>query len=149
MAARVGIISDTHDLLRPEVVEILKDCDYILHAGDVTREKLLDQIRNFGRLYVVRGNNDGAWARGISVRLRFKIEDVEFLMVHDKRDVGEKVSEADVIVYGHSHQYAEKMIDGRLWLNPGSCGYPRFGGAVSMVVMDIDHDQYKIKKILL
>lgn len=149
MATKVGIISDTHGLLRPEVLDILKDCDCILHAGDVTQERLLDQIRNFGNLYVVRGNNDGAWARGIAVRLRFKIEDVEFLMVHDKRDVGDKVSEAHIIVYGHSHKYGEQMIDGRLWLNPGSCGYPRFGGEVSMAVMEIDHDKYKVKKILL
>ena len=149
MATKVGIISDTHGLLRPEVLEILKDCDCILHAGDVTQERLLDEIRNFGNLYVVRGNNDGAWARGISERLRFKIEDVEFLMVHDKLDVGDKFTEADVIVYGHSHRYSEKMIDGRLWLNPGSCGYPRFGGEVSMVVMTIDHGKYEVKKIPL
>ena len=65
MAKRIGIISDTHNLLRPEVLEILKGCDCILHAGDVTKESLLDQIRFLGNLYVVRGNNDGNWARGI------------------------------------------------------------------------------------
>ena len=62
MAKRIGIISDTHNLLRPEVLEILKGCDCILHAGDVTKESLLDQIRFLGNLYVVRGNNDGDWA---------------------------------------------------------------------------------------
>ena len=62
MAKRIGIISDTHNLLRPEVLEILKGCDCILHAGDVTKESLLDQIRFLGNLYVVRGNNDKEWA---------------------------------------------------------------------------------------
>lgn len=149
MATKVGIISDTHGLLRPEVMDILKECDCILHAGDVTQERLLDEIRNFGNLYVVRGNNDGLWAGNLSKRLRFRIEDVEFLMVHDKRDAGPQVSEADVIVYGHSHKYSQQVIDGRLWLNPGSCGYPRFGGEVSMVIMEIDHGKYQVKKIPL
>ena len=65
MAKKIGIISDTHGLLRPEVLKILKTCDCILHAGDVDRPEILDQLRPLGSLYAVRGNNDGDWARGI------------------------------------------------------------------------------------
>lgn len=63
MAKKIGIISDTHGLLRLEVLEILKTCDCILHAGDVTRPELLDELRCLASIYVVRGNNDGEWAR--------------------------------------------------------------------------------------
>ena len=86
MAKKVGIISDTHGLLRPEVIGILKDCDCILHAGDVDRPEILDQLRYLGNLYAVRGNNDGDWARNLSVTLRFKIEGIEFFMTHNKKD---------------------------------------------------------------
>lgn len=146
---RVGIISDTHGLLRPEVLETLKSCDYILHAGDVTDERLLDRIRFLGRLYVVRGNNDGSWAGNIARRLRFRIEDLEFCMVHDRRDAGPEALEANIVVYGHSHIYSEQMIDGRLWFNPGSCGFPRFGGGVTFAVMEINGKDYQIHKIVI
>lgn len=62
MKEKIGIISDTHGLLRPEVLEILKDCKYILHAGDVNKDEILDVLRSMGNLYVVRGNNDKDWA---------------------------------------------------------------------------------------
>ena len=80
MAKKIGIISDTHGLLRPEVLEILKTCDCILHAGDVDRPEILDQLRPLGNLYAVRGNNDGDWARGMATALRFKIENISFFM---------------------------------------------------------------------
>ena len=87
MAKKIGIISDTHGLLRPEVLKILKTCDCILHAGDVSDPKLLDEIRYLGSIYVVRGNNDRDWAEGIARTLRFRIEGVEFFMTHNKKDV--------------------------------------------------------------
>lgn len=85
MAKKLGIISDTHGLLRPEVVEILKSCDCILHSGDIDRPELLDELRYLGSLYVVRGNNDGDWAQNLSRTLRFKIEGIEFFMTHNKK----------------------------------------------------------------
>ena len=118
MAKRIGIISDTHGLLRPEVISILKTCDCILHAGDVDRPEILDQLRYLGSLYVVRGNNDRDWAEKLSVTLRFKIEGTEFFMTHNKKDVAWDLGTAQVVIFGHSHHYFEKMIDGRLWLNP-------------------------------
>ena len=148
MSAKVGIISDTHNLMRPEALEILKTCDYILHAGDFTEEKILDQIRFMGRLYAVRGNCDGYWAHGLSEKLRFRIEDLEFLMVHNRNRAGAAAKEADVIIFGHTHRYSEEVIDGRLWLNPGSCGWPRFAGEVSMAVMEITGKKYRITRIM-
>ena len=149
MAKKVGIISDTHGLLRPEVIEILKDCDCILHAGDVDRSEILDQLRYLGNLYAVRGNNDGDWARNLSVTLRFKIEGIEFFMTHNKKDVAWELGNAQIVIFGHSHHYFEDQIDGRLWLNPGSCGRSRFGGEVTMAVMTIDDGKYSVEKISL
>ena len=70
MAKKIGIISDTHGLLRQEVLEILKTCDCILHAGDVDRPEILDQLRPLGNLYAVRGNNDGDWELQLHSGLR-------------------------------------------------------------------------------
>ncbi|MCD8150241.1 MAG: metallophosphatase family protein [Clostridiales bacterium] len=150
MAIKVGIVSDTHGLLRPEVVGTLKNCDYILHAGDFAEEHILDKLRLMrGKLYAVRGNNDFYWAQNLRQRLRFRIGELEFLLVHDRYDAGRMAAEADVIVHGHTHRYSEEVVDGRLWLNPGSCGRPRFGGEVSFAVMEIDGRNYKITKIPL
>ena len=149
MSAKVGIISDTHGLMRPEVLEVLKTCDYVLHAGDFTEEKILDQIRFIGQLYAVRGNSDGLWARGLAEKLRFRIEDLEFLLVHDRNKARAAALEADVVVSGHTHRYSEEVADGRLWLNPGTCGWPRFPGEVSMAVMEITGRKYRITRIML
>ena len=148
MAKKIGIISDTHGLLRPEVTEILKDCDCIFHAGDVDRPEILDQLRYLGNLYAVRGNNDGDWAKNLSATLRFRIEGVEFFMTHNRKDVAWNLESAQVVIFGHSHHYFEEMIDGRLWLNPGSCGRSRFGGEVTMAVMEVDNGRWKTDKIV-
>ena len=71
---KIGIISDTHGLLRPEILKILKDCDCIIHAGDVNKPEILDTLRMMGSIYVVRGNNDKDWAEGIAKTLYFTIE---------------------------------------------------------------------------
>lgn len=100
MAKKIGIISDTHGLLRPEVLEILKTCDCILHAGDVDRPELLDRIRCLGSIYVVRGNNDRDWAEGIAKTLRFTIEGIKFFMTHNKKDVEWELGSAQVVIFG-------------------------------------------------
>lgn len=148
MAKKIGIISDTHGLLRPEVLEILKTCDCILHAGDVTRPELLDELRCLASIYVVRGNNDGEWAAGIAKNLHFRIEGVEFFMTHNKKDVAWELGSTQVVIFGHTHSYFEKTIDGRLWLNPGSCGRSRFGQDISMAVMTVENGTYHVDKIV-
>lgn len=149
MAVKVGIISDTHGLLRPEVLEILKSCDCILHGGDINKPEILDALRPLASIYVVRGNNDKDWAEGLAKTLIFSIEGVKFFMVHNKRDVAWDLKDAQVVVFGHSHKYFEREIDGRLWLNPGSCGRSRFGGEVTMAVMTIENGKYNVEKIII
>jgi hypothetical protein len=131
---RVAVLSDTHGMLRREVVAALQDCTHILHAGDIIRESDLDELRLYGSIYAVRGNND-RWLEGLGSLagiLRFSIAGVSFLMTHDPWDVPRNLEGVQVVVCGHTHRYREEIIDGRLWLNPGSCGRARFGGDVTM-----------------
>lgn len=115
---KIGIISDTHGLLRTEVLDILQSCDCIFHAGDVDRPELLDTIRSLGALYVVRGNNDGYWAQNLRRSLNFTVGNVKFFMVHDRKDVAWELGDTQVVIFGHSHQYFAKEIDGRLRQKP-------------------------------
>ena len=146
---KIGIISDTHGLLREEVKERLKDCTYIFHAGDVDRPEILDELRTMGFLYVVRGNNDGYWAQNLRRSLNFSVGNVKFFMVHDRKDAAWELGDTQVVIFGHSHKYFCQEIDGRLWLNPGSCGRNRFGGEVTMAVMTVENGSWEVEKIVL
>ena len=136
---RVAVLSDTHGLLRREVVAELQDCGHILHAGDIITEMDLDELRLYGMIYAVRGNND-LWQPGLrdlSGMLRFTIAGVSFLMTHDRRDVPRDLTGIQAVICGHTHRYNEEWIDGRLWLNPGSCGRARWGGEVTMAKLKL------------
>ena len=146
---KMGIISDTHGLLREEVKERLKDCTYIFYAGDVDRPEILDELRTMGFLYVVRGNNDGYWAQNLRRSLNFSVGNVKFFMVHDRKDAAWELGDTQVVIFGHSHKYFCQEIDGRLWLNPGSCGRSRFGGEVTMAVMTVENGSWEVEKIVL
>ena len=135
----VAVISDTHGLLRREVVSELQDCTHILHAGDIVRESDLDELRLYGSIYAVRGNND-LWQAGLQDLagvLYFRIAGVSFVMTHDRYDVPRHLEGIQAVIYGHSHRYSEEWIGGRLWLNPGSCGRSRFGSGVTMAVLTV------------
>ena len=148
MAIKVGIISDTHGLLRPEVLEELQSCDYILHGGDVNKPEILDTLRAIAPLYVVRGNNDKEWAEDLPKHLTITLGGVTFFMVHNKKDVPSDLGDAQVVVFGHSHKYFEQQQEGRLWLNPGSCGRRRFDQEITMAIMNIDGPDYQVQKLV-
>lgn len=149
MAKKIGIISDTHGLLRSEVMEILKTCDCIFHGGDINRPEILDQLRLLASIYAVRGNNDKEWAEGLAQTLRFTIEGVEFFMTHNKKDVSWDLGTVQVVIFGHTHKYLEQNIDGRLWLNPGSCGKRRSDQEITMAVMTVEKGKYQTEKIVI
>ena len=135
----IAILSDTHGMLRREVVAELQDCTHIIHAGDIIRETDLDELRLYGSVYAVRGNND-LWQDGLRDLdhiLRFEIAGVSFLMTHDRYDIPRNLEGVQAVIYGHSHRYSEEWKDGRLWLNPGSCGMSRFGSDVTMAKMTV------------
>ncbi len=136
----VAVISDTHGMLRREVVAEIQDCTHIIHAGDIVQESDLDELRLYGSIYAVRGNND-LWQRelrDLAHVLWFQIAGVPFVMTHDRYDLPRNLEGAKVVICGHSHQYSEEWIDGRLWLNPGSCGRSRFGSDVTMAKLKLE-----------
>ena len=112
---RIAVISDTHNMLRPEVVEVIKTCDAVLHGGDISGPETLDKIRRAcgnsasytvggaGNFYVVRGNNDRDWAADIPYELEVQLYGRKFYMTHKKKDIPANV-DADVVIYGHSHK---------------------------------------------
>ena len=148
MAIKVGIISDTHGLLRPAVLKELQSCDYILHGGDVNKPEILDTLRAIAPLYVVRGNNDKEWAEELPKHLTVTLGGLTFFMVHNKKDVPPDLGDAQIVVFGHSHKYFEQQQEGRLWLNPGSCGRRRFDQEITMAVMTIDGTDYQVQKLV-
>ena len=148
---RIGIISDTHGLLRPEVEETLQGCEAILHGGDINKPEILDKLNRIAPTYVVRGNNDKEWAKELPETLTISLCGINFFMVHNKKLIPKKeedLKDVDIIVYGHSHKYEEKQEGGRLLLNPGSCGPRRFTQPITYAVLAVGDDgAYKVEKV--
>ena len=143
------VLSDTHGLLRPEVLEYLSQADIIIHGGDINTQAIVDKLREYAPLYIVRGNNDKEWAEELPQSLTFSIEGVHFFLVHNKKDVPSDLSDEDVVVYGHSHKYACEERNGVLWLNPGSCGRRRFDQEITFAVMTVDGGQIQVEKVII
>jgi putative phosphoesterase len=134
---KIGIISDTHGLLRPEVVKALDGCKAILHGGDINKQEIIDQLEEIAPLYVVRGNNDSNWADHIPIFLDFELAGLRIYMSHKKNDLPADLSNYDLVIFGHSHKYEEIRQGKTLLLNPGSCGPRRFHQAITMVTAEI------------
>ena len=98
-------------------------------------------------LYVVRGNNDKEWAEDIPHHLTITLGGVTFFMVHNKKEVPADLSGVDVVLFGHSHKYVQEEKDGRLWLNPGSCGPRRFHQEITMMMAQVEDGQIRVEKI--
>lgn len=126
---RVGLISDTHGLLRPEARAFLRGCDHIVHAGDVGSERVLEELASIAPLTAVRGNNDtGAWAERLPQSEGLRFEDVWLYVIHDlaQLDGAPRAGASRVLVSGHSHKPRVLERDGVLYVNPGSAGPRRF-----------------------
>ena len=146
---KLAILSDTHNLLRPQVLEQLKAVDAILHGGDCSRQSILDTLEEYAPLYVVRGNNDKEWAEHLPHDLQFSLGGKTFYMVHKKAEIPKDLPGVDVVIYGHSHKYAQEEREGILYLNPGSCGPRRFNQEITMAVMTLDGPEITVEKILI
>lgn len=145
---KIGVISDSHGLLRDEVIAHLKRCDAIVHAGDINTPEIIEVLSQIAPLYIVRGNNDkGQWAETLPDHLCVNLGGKNFYIVHQKKDVPKTLNEIDFVIYGHSHQYNCVKEANRIWLNPGSCGKRRFGLPVTMACLVFEHDEVKVEKI--
>ena len=146
---RLAILSDTHGLLRPEVLEHLKSADTILHGGDINRQEIVDALQRYAPLYVVRGNNDKAWAGAIPHDLKVTLDGVTFYMVHNRKELPADLDGVDAVVFGHSHKYVQEEKDGILWLNPGSCGPRRFHQEITMMIAEVENGKLQVEKIVI
>lgn len=126
---RMGVISDTHGLLRPEALQALEGCQHILHAGDVGRPEVLEALRRLAPVTAVRGNVDrGDWAEALPLSEIIELNGVSIYMLHDlgTLDLNPAAAGFQVVISGHSHQPHIETRQGVLYLNPGSAGPRRF-----------------------
>jgi hypothetical protein len=131
----LGVISDTHGLLRPEAVAALQGADRILHAGDVGAAEILDALAKIAPLTAVRGNVDTApWARSLPETEVIEVGGVSIYIIHniDQLDLKPEAAGFEVVIYGHSHQPKSEEKNGVLFFNPGSAGPRRFNKPVSV-----------------
>jgi putative phosphoesterase len=142
-AVKVGVLSDTHGLLRPQVLSMLEGCDRLLHAGDVGDVTILDALRRIAPLEVVRGNVDQEGELGrLPHTVSGHLGAVPFGMVHRREDApGEWKGRVRLIVFGHSHQ-PELSWSGRcLLLNPGACGHRRFQLPLTLAILRVEGER--------
>lgn len=137
----IGVISDTHGLLRPEALEALAGTEYILHAGDVGDRKILDALKGIAPITAIRGNVDGAGACSMLPATEIvELEGRLFYIVHSVRDLdlNPKAAQIDVVISGHTHKPMVEWKHGVMYLNPGSAGPQRFRLPISLALVTID-----------
>ena len=136
----VGVISDTHGLLRPAAVEALQSSELIFHAGDVGDPDILDDLMDIAPVVAVRGNVDrGSWADGLSKRETAEAAGRFIFMLHDlaELDLEPVAAGTHVVISGHSHIVRAERRDGVLYLNPGSAGPRRFNLQVTVALLRV------------
>ncbi|HEY4393168.1 MAG TPA: metallophosphoesterase family protein [Polyangia bacterium] len=138
---RVGVISDTHGLLRPEAVAFLRGSDLLIHAGDIGDAAVLENLAAIAPLTAVRGNNDkGRWAAPISETEVLRVEEVLIYVLHDlaQLDLDPAAAGFHVVVSGHSHRPSVEEKGGVVYLNPGSAGPRRFTLPIAAADLVVD-----------
>ena len=141
---RIGIISDTHGLLRPEAVERLAGVDHILHAGDICRPDVIENLRKIAPTTAVRGNVDsGDWAAAYPMTAQVTLGGRSFHVLHNlaELDFDPAAAGVDVIVSGHSHRPRIETIGGVLYLNPGSAGPRRFSLPIALATLELSGER--------
>jgi len=149
---RIGLISDTHGLLRPQALDFLQGCDAILHAGDIVDPVTLERLAEIAPLTSVRGNNDsGAWARALPENVTVTFGGVAIHMLHDLKElaIDPAASGVRVVVTGHTHKPACVERSGVLYVNPGAAGRRRFTLPVSVGELIIENGQASVRLVTL
>lgn len=149
---RIGLISDTHGLLRPQALDFLRGSDHIVHAGDITGPEILAPLAALAPLTVVRGNNDrGAWAAGLPETAVLRLGAVAIYVIHDLKELPLDPAAAGmrVVVSGHSHKPLRSERDGVLYVNPGSAGRRRFSLPISVGELLVEGGQVTARLVTL
>jgi len=148
----IGVISDTHGLLRPQAVEALRGSALIIHAGDVGRPEILDELRRIAPVVAVRGNVDrDAWAERLPQSEIIEHEDVRLYVLHilEDLDLDQPTAGFHAVITGHTHKPKMETKDGVLYFNPGSAGPRRFDHPVSVGRLSIENGQLRGEIITL
>jgi len=148
----IGLISDTHGLLRPEALAALQGCARIIHAGDIGKAAVLDGLSALAPLDAIRGNIDTAdWAQALPERLDLRIDGLRLHVLHDLKelDVDPVVAGINVVIAGHSHQPRIERRDGVLYINPGSAGPRRFRLPISVALLRLEDGDAQAELIRL
>ena len=147
---RIGLISDTHNLVRPEALDALRGCAHIIHAGDICKRDVLDGLASLAPLTVVRGNNDvGDDVARLPEHARIELGGATIHVVHDIADVPKQLDGIDVVVTGHSHKPLIEHRNGVLFVNPGSAGPRRFKLPITLALLDIDDGKLEAHLVAL
>jgi uncharacterized protein len=149
---RIGLISDTHGLLRPQALEALRGSELILHAGDVGKPEILTALRKIAPVIAVRGNVDKSdWAAALSETAVAEAGDVLLYVLHDVHtlDLNPAVAGFQVVVSGHTHQPGKLERDGVLYINPGSAGPRRFQLPVSVARLNLEQKPFEVEFVEL
>jgi putative phosphoesterase len=149
---RIGLISDTHGLLRPQALDFLEGSDAILHAGDIVDPATLERLAELAPLTSVRGNNDiGAWAGALPETVTVTLGGVVIHMLHDMKElaIDPVASGVRVVVTGHTHKPACAQRDGVLYVNPGAAGRRRFTLPVSVGELIIEDGHVSVRLVTL
>lgn len=149
---RIGLISDTHGLLRPEAVAFLQGCERIVHGGDIGDASVLETLARIAPVVAVRGNNDrGSWAEALSEDMTLQVDGVSIYAIHDlaQMTVDPVSAGIRVVVSGHSHKPSIDKRDGVLHINPGSAGPRRFSLPISVGELLIDGDAIEARLVNL
>ena len=149
---RIGLIADTHNLLRPEALAALLGVDHLIHAGDIGGPHILAELQRIAPLSVVRGNNDqDSWTDAIPERLTLRFDDITLHVLHDLKqlDIDPAAQGIDVVIAGHSHKPLHELCDGVLYLNPGSAGPRRFKLPIGVGILHIKDDAVQFELITL
>ena len=133
----VGILSDTHGLLRQEVIDGFKGVDHIIHAGDIDNRAVIDRLQEIAPVTVVRGNADKEWAEGLPETAVLELCGNKIFVIHNKGKIHDDLSGVSIIIYGHSHKYSQVEKDGQIWFNPGCCGKRKPEQEVSFALLEI------------
>jgi uncharacterized protein len=148
--ATVGLISDTHGLLRPEALRALEGSDLIIHAGDVGKPEILDALRKLAPVVAVRGNIDqGEWASALPLAASAATGSAAIYILHDLQqlDLDPAASGFQVVVSGHSHKPSRTERGGVLYVNPGSAGPRRFNLPVTVARLDLRQSPWGVEFI--
>ena len=143
----LGLISDTHGLLREEALRALRGSDLILHAGDVGMPEILDALKELAPVVAVRGNVDtGEWAQALPLAEVIEAGGTTIYMLHilQELDLDPRAAGFSIVVSGHSHQPGQSEKDGVLYVNPGSAGPRRFRLPVTVAVLDLNSKPWRI-----